>query len=60
MKRQGVFNVAHLGSVGQLRLGQGDLIEIEEQLTDGFIYVGLFQQVLEEAVDDELGIGLFA
>ncbi len=52
-KGQGVFNVAYLGAVGQLGLGQGDLIEIEEQLAHRFIYAGLFQHVLEEAVDDE-------
>ncbi len=53
VKGQGVFNVAYLGAVGQLGLGQGDLIEIEEQLTHRFIYAGLFQHVLEEVVDDE-------
>ena len=53
VKGQGVFNVAYLGAVGQLGLGQGDLIEIEEQLTHRFIYAGVFQHVLEEAVDDE-------
>jgi hypothetical protein len=53
VKRQGVFDVAYLGSVGQFGLGQGDLVEIEEQLADGFVYAGLLQHVLEKAIDDK-------